>query len=93
MVEETSNILDELEKSIKDKKLKIGTKATLRAIRQGNAAKIIYANNIPQKLKEDLVYYSKSAEVPAVEFPGNSKDLGVRCKRTHNTLAAVILKE
>jgi ribosomal protein L30E len=93
MVEETSNILKELEKSIQDKKLKVGSKATIRALKQGNAVKVVYANNIPTKIKADIEYYSKLANVPAIEFSGNSKDLGVKCKRTHSALAAVIIKE
>ncbi len=89
---ESSNILKELEKAAKSKKLKVGMKSTIRALRQGTAMAIVYANNIPKNMKDDINYYSKTANVHTLEFEGNSKDLGVKCKRTHGVLAAVILK-
>ena len=89
---EASNILKELEKAAKSKKLKVGIKSTMRALKQGTAHAIVYANDIPKNLRDDINYYAKTANVHAIESDGNSKDLGVRCKRTHGVLAAVVLK-
>jgi large subunit ribosomal protein L30e len=88
----SSNIPKELEKAAKTKKLKVGTNSVIRALKQGLAETVIYANDTPKNIKDDIVYYSKLADVHAVQFEGNSKDLGVRCKRTHGVLAAVILR-
>ena len=92
MAEETSNILKELEKAVEAQKLKVGIKSVLRALKQGTASKVFYSNNTPEKMKEDITHYAQIANITAVQFEGNSKDFGVACKRTHNVLAAVILK-
>ena len=89
---ETSNILKELEKSILSGKLMIGLNSVIRALKQGNAQKIIYARDAPKEIREEIEYYAKIAETPCIEYDKNSKDLGVACKRTHSVLTAVILK-
>jgi ribosomal protein L30E len=92
MVQESSNILIELEKAIEHKKIKFGTNQTLQAIKLGLAAKVVFANNIPKTLKDDLLYYCKLAETPLVEFAGNAMELGVKCKRAHTVMGLCILK-
>lgn len=92
MAEKNTGIQKELEKASNEGKLKVGLKTALRSLRQGTTEKIFYADNTPKKLKEEILHYAGISEVPAIEFPGDSKDLGVLCKRTHNTLIATVVK-
>jgi large subunit ribosomal protein L30e len=92
MTEDALNIRKELEKSLESGKIEFGKNRVLRALKQGTASKVFYAKNTPDKLKKDLKYYSNLSEVQLVEFPGDSKELGVALGRTHNVLLAVIVK-
>ena len=92
MADETSNIRKELEKSLEAKKVTYGTNSVTRALKQGLASRIFYANNIPEKMKKELEYYATLSSIPFVAYPGDSKDLGVALKRTHSVLIAAITK-
>jgi large subunit ribosomal protein L30e len=92
MADETSNIRKELEKSLETKKVLYGTNSVTRALKQGFASRIFYANNVPDKMKNELEYYANLSNIPCVAYPGDSKDLGVALKRTHSVLVAAITK-
>jgi ribosomal protein L30E len=82
----------ELLKAVEAGKIIIGTKSAMKALNSGKAARIIYANDIPEKLKAELMRNSEIAKVPAEMFPGSNMELGVRCKRAHSVLVLAIIK-
>lgn len=69
----------------KSGKTTLGAKAALKAARIGDAKVIIIAANAPQQHKEDLQYYSKLSNVPLINYPKSSQDLGIVCGRPHLT--------
>lgn len=82
----------EISRAIDDRKFVIGLKESMRALKTGNAKMIVYAKNIPEKLKKEIVHYSGIAKVHAEMFDGSSTGLGVVCKRAHGVLVSAITK-
>lgn len=65
---------------LKDKKMHVGTKETLRLVSQGKIKSVLIASNCPDNVKSDLK--EQSAEV--MIFDGNSKELGIICGKPFN---------
>ncbi len=69
----------ELRTAMKTGKIILGYKQTLKACMFGKAQLIIVANNAPERIKKEIIYYAKIAQVPVYIFPGSSWDLGGLC--------------
>ncbi len=69
----------ELRTAMRTGKVVIGSKRTLRLCRFGKAKLVIVANNAPEKIKRDIIYYAKLSGIPVYIFPGSSWDLGGLC--------------
>ncbi len=76
----------------KPSKVVFGAKQTINALKNGKVKKVIIADNLPKDLKEDILYYSKLADVPVEEFNGTSKDLAIKYGRAHPILVVAELK-
>lgn len=92
MAEQTLNIQNELEKAVTAKKIKVGLKSVMRALKQGTAHLVVFSKNTPKEIQEEIEKNAQLANIKAVQFDGISKELGVRCRRTHSVMSAVILK-
>ncbi len=66
------NIAKSLKTAIKDGKVAIGAKETLKAIQTGEAQMILLASNCPGKYKRAI----EQSEVPTVEVEFSSVELG-----------------
>ena len=71
-------------------KVSYGADKAQKALLNKQAKLIILANNTPQDIKEDLLRYAELSEVPVLEFPGSSLDLGAICGRPHFVAALTI---
>ncbi|HLC96894.1 MAG TPA: ribosomal L7Ae/L30e/S12e/Gadd45 family protein [Candidatus Nanoarchaeia archaeon] len=67
--------MDEIKKLLKTDKLIVGTKETLKALRNGTLAKIFTSSNC----KTDLSKYSQHVPVTQLSIPND--ELGVLCKK------------
>lgn len=83
---------DEISKAIESGKFVIGLKKSMKLLRAGKAARIVYASNIPEKLKKELTHYSEIAKVHTEMFNGSNLELGVKCKRAHGVLMIALMK-
>ena len=92
MTETISNLPPEFEKSLGTKKVTFGSKSVIKALKMGKAEQVVYSSNAPEKLVKDIEYYANLAGAKVFKFSGNSKELGVKCKRAHSVLAAALLK-
>ncbi len=85
----------DLEKSIsvarKSGQTKLGMEVAIKAARLKEAKLIVVASNAPKEQKEDLLYYANLSEVPVIEYPKTSLDLGILCGRSHLTSAVTII--
>lgn len=77
--------LDEELKALKTKisegKAILGQELVLKQLKTGALKKILLAKNCPAKLKEDLSYYAKIANVPVLELEQSNEELGILCKK------------
>jgi len=83
----------ELKTSIRTGKVILGTKRTLKILRNGRAKLIIVAKNTPEIIKQKIMYYAKLANFPIYEFPGTSLELGSLCGKPFSVAALAIIDE
>ena len=72
-------------------KVSYGADSAKQALLNKQAKLVIMANNTPQDIKEDINRYAEISEVPILEFPGSSLDLGAVCGRPHFVAALTIM--
>jgi len=58
----------EIKRTVDTGKVILGTNKSINSLKTGNAKMIIYAQNCPKSIKEDILYYSKISNVPLLEF-------------------------
>ncbi|MDH5401287.1 MAG: 50S ribosomal protein L30e [Candidatus Heimdallarchaeota archaeon] len=73
-------------------KTALGVKKALSAARTGDAKAIVIASNAPNQLRDDVTYYANLSEIPVIEYPKTSQDLGILCGRPHLTAFFTIYK-
>jgi len=71
-------------------KVSLGADSAKQALLNKQAKLVIIANNAPLDIKEDINRYAEISEVPVLEFPGTSWDLGTVCGRPHFVAALTI---
>ncbi len=59
-------------------KVLIGYKRTVKELKSGreDIKLIIIAKNAPKNIKDEITYLAKLANIPVVEYPGKSLELG-----------------
>ena len=76
----------EIRKAKEEGKLIIGSKRTLKLLKNNEIKNIYYASNTPSSIKRDIQYYSKYFNVNAKMLPENSKRLGELCGKPFTVL-------
>lgn len=66
----------EVKAAAKAKKLVFGSKSVVKSVKNGGAASVIYASNLPGSVLRDLNHYSNAGGVSIKPFEGNSMELG-----------------
>ena len=69
--------------AVKTGKVVLGTKRTLRLVKQGKPQLVIISKNCPMETKEEIHYYGELSEVPIYTYTGTSWELGAVCGRPH----------
>ena len=72
------NINTKLALVMKSGKVALGTKSTLKTIRNGKAKLVFVSNNCPPVRKSLIQYYAMLAKIQVYLFSGNNVDLGNR---------------
>ena len=65
----------------KSGKYVLGTKSTLRTIRDGKGKLVIISSNCPPLERAKIEYYAVLGKVQVVHFAGTNVDLGTACGR------------
>ena len=65
--------------AIKTGKVIIGSKRSIASLITDKAKMIIKASNCPQKISEELKYYSKLSNIKLHTYKGSNLDLGFLC--------------
>lgn len=70
---------DELRNAIKEKKIIIGAKQTLKSLKAKSIKSVVLASNCPESIKKDVEYYSKLTGIKSENFDGTARQLGTLC--------------
>ncbi|MGZ7048692.1 MAG: 50S ribosomal protein L30e [Methanobacterium sp.] len=70
----------------------LGSDKSVQALKLGKGKLVIIANNCPEEVREDVMYYSQLSEVPVYTYEGSSVDLGSVCGKPF-TVATLIVKD
>ncbi|BFU25261.1 60S ribosomal protein L30, putative [Entamoeba histolytica HM-1:IMSS-B] len=65
----------------KSGKYVLGTKATLKTIRDGKSKLVIISSNCPPLERAKIEYYAVLGKVQVVHYSGSNVDLGTACGR------------
>jgi len=71
--------LDELKEALNKKTAILGSKRTIKLLKNQKIKLIIIANNCPEIVERDLNQYSKLSNVKIERFEGTAKQLGIFC--------------
>lgn len=82
----------DIKKALETKKIVIGAKSVVSALKHAELAEVIAASNCPPNLKADIEHNAKLSQVPLKAFEGNSTDLGSLCVKPFN-IAVVGIKK
>lgn len=84
--------MDEIKKNLKTGKLVIGTKRTIKAIKNAQVEKIFLASNCPEIITEDIEYYGSFDSVPVEKLNIACDELGIVCKKPFLISVVSVLK-
>jgi len=70
---------EELRSSLRENKVFIGSKQTIKNLKLKNVKSVIIANNCPENIKKDINYYAKLSGVKVESFDGTARQLGTFC--------------
>lgn len=76
--------------TVKTGKVLFGAKSAIDIAKTGKAKLIIVASNCPPRSRQDIEYYCRLSNVPAVTYKGSSIDLGAVCGKPFMVSALTI---
>jgi len=86
------SIEKEIREAGKKKKLLIGSRVVIKALKNGKLKAVVYAKNCPEERIKDLNYYEKISKIKVIAFNDDSKRLGQVCGKPFNILMVGISK-
>ena len=82
----------ELRDLISEKKVIVGSKRTIKAIKLGKIEKVFLSSNCLPKAKDDIKQYSKLSKATVSQLRYPSDELGVLCKKPYSISVLGLLK-
>ena len=80
--------LEDLQKAVRDQKIIVGAKHTLRALKEGNITRVFLATNCPDTLRKDIIHYARLAKAEVEQLSQASDEVSLLCKK--NFLVSVV---
>lgn len=90
--EKKEDVLSEIKKNLKSKKIIIGTEKTIKNIKLGRVKKVFLSVNCPEKIKKDIIYYNKISEFEIIELSQRNDELGNILKKPFSISVLSIIK-
>jgi len=84
--------IDNIKKAMKDKKLVIGFKETLRLLRKQQISTVVVASNAPENVKEEIENLANIAKIEFVTSEKNNIELGATCRKAFGVMTLSIKK-
>lgn len=79
--------------SVESGEVELGSKSSIRDLLLGKTKMAVLAKNAPRTVREDLLKYGKLSQIPVLEYPGTSIELGSVCGRPFPVIALSVRKE
>ncbi|BDB97119.1 MAG: 50S ribosomal protein L30e [Saccharolobus sp.] len=79
MSEQQISFEGELKTLLKTGKVIFGARRTIKYLKLNKVKMVIIASTLRGDLKEDILYYSRIANIPVYEYKGSGWDLGTLC--------------
>ncbi len=76
--------------AVKTGRVLFGANNAIKSAKLGRAKIIIVASNCRRNLMDDIMYYSKLSDVPAIIYKASSIDLGITCGKPFMVSALTI---
>jgi len=70
----------------------LGSDKSIQELKLGKGKLVIIADNSPEDIKEDVMYYSKLSDISVYEYDGTSVELGSVCGKPFS-VATLIIKD
>ncbi len=70
----------------------LGSDKSVQTLKLGKGKLVIVAQNCPEEIREDIMYYSKLSDIPVYTYEGSSVELGSVCGKPF-TVATLIIKD
>ena len=70
----------------------LGSDKSIQELKLGKGKLVIIADNSPEDIKEDVMYYSKLSDISVYEYNGTSVELGSVCGKPFS-VATLIIKD
>jgi len=84
--------MDEIKNGLKEGKLILGTKRTVKSIRAGGVSKIFLAKNCPDVIAEDIEHYCAITQTTVERLDVDCAELGIMCKKPFYISVVAIAK-
>ncbi len=82
-----------LRKAIKTGKVYLGSKRTLKALRNNEAKMVVIANNCPKKILEEIEKQVEKQNIRMLKVDKNNMELGAMCGKPFSVAALAIIDE
>ncbi len=83
----------ELKGLLKTGKVTIGSKESIKAVKNGKAKMVIVAMNALPRYRENVKYYAKLGGIPVYEYKGTSVELGALSGKPYPVSMIAVLDE
>ena len=84
------NVQEEVQTAVKNNKVVLGYRRSIKFIKLNEPKLIVLANNVPDKIRKEIEHNSKVGGVKVETFNGNSKELGIICSKPFPVSTLVI---
>ena len=80
----TSESTEEIKKLLTSDNLIIGTKRTIKLLKQGKISKVFMTSNCPAGVAQDIEHYAGIGSVEIVRMTQANDELGALCKKPYS---------
>jgi len=84
------SLQDEVQGALKEGKVILGFRRSIKFIKLNSPKLIVIANNIPENMGKEIEHNAKISKTKVEVFEGSSKELGVICGRPFPITTLVI---
>ncbi len=74
---------DELKKALKENKLILGLRETMKKLKNGEVKVVLLASNCAKNIKEEIEYLANLNKVKVVQLDIPSDEVGMVCKKQY----------